>query len=210
MSRTVEVEMDYLFYLPEGYGKEDHAWPLMIFLHGVGESGSDLERVKSHGPAKMAAENRNLPFIIASPQCPKGKWWPNQQAKVMALVDEIVENYNVDESRIYLTGLSMGGYGTWSIACINPDRFAAIVPICGGGTPYIAGNLKNVPVWAFHGAKDKTVRLRESQKMVDKVNRKGGDAKLTVYPEAGHDSWTETYNNEEVYKWLLSHSKNKK
>lgn len=209
MSRTVKVEMDYLFYLPEGYGKDDKPWPLMIFLHGADERGSDLERVKMHGPSKMVSQNRNLPFIIASPQCPKDKWWPNLTVNVIAMIDDITENYNVDRSRIYLTGLSMGGYGTWTIACAYPDRFAAIVPICGGGRPFVAANLKDVPVWAFHGEKDDVVPLGESQKMTAAVKRAGGSAKLTIYPEAGHDSWTETYNNEELYKWLLSHRKNK-
>jgi predicted peptidase len=122
-------------------------------------------------------------------------------------VDEMTEKYKVDPERIYLTGLSMGGYGTWSIGCSYPGRFAAIVPICGGGIPIRAGNLKSVPVWAFHGAKDPVVPLSQSQQMTDAVNRAGGSAQLTVYPEAEHDSWTQTYNNPQLYDWLLSHRK---
>lgn len=207
LSRDVKVEMDYLLYLPESYGSDDKSWPLMVFLHGVGERGSDIERVKLHGPAKLAEADGDLPFIIVSPQCPSGKWWPDFSVEVMALIDDTVEKYNVDESRIYLTGLSMGGFGSWAIGCKHPERFAAIVPICGGGQPYVAGNLRDVPVWAFHGGKDSVVPLKESEEMVDAVNRAGGNAKLTVYPEVDHDSWTETYNNEEVYTWMLSNSK---
>ncbi|RKY05749.1 MAG: hypothetical protein DRP66_10235 [Planctomycetota bacterium] len=113
----------------------------------------------------------------------------------------------VDESRIYLTGLSMGGYGSWSLGCDHPERFAAIAPICGGGEPFFARKLKNTPIWAFHGGKDNTVPLKKSEDMVIAVKKAGGDAKLTVYPQAGHDSWTETYNNPEFYEWFLKHSK---
>jgi predicted peptidase len=203
----VLLELDYLIYLPENYGKEQKAWPLMVFLHGAGERGSDLKRVKFHGPPKRVEQGSAFPFILVSPQCPTDKWWPNMIEHVMALVDETVENYSIDENRIYLTGLSMGGYGTWAIASAYPERFSAIAPVCGGGLPYMAINLKNIPVWAFHGAKDPVVPLQQSQQMVDAVNFSGGNAKLTVYPEANHDSWTQTYNNDKLYEWLLSHSK---
>ena len=207
LARKVLLELDYLIYLPENYGKEQKAWPLVVFLHGAGERGSDLNRVKFHGPPKRVEQGSAFPFILVSPQCPTDKWWPNMIEHVMALVDETAENYSIDENRIYLTGLSMGGYGTWTIASTYPQRFAAIAPVCGGGQPYLAGNLKNTPIWAFHGAKDPVVPLQQSQQMVDAVNQSGGNAKLTVYPEADHDSWTETYNSDELYEWLLSQSK---
>ena len=206
MNRQVNLQMDYLLYLPEDYGKVDKQWPLMVFLHGAGERGGNLDLVKMYGPAKLAEEGKDLGFIIVSPQCPEGKWWSNYIEKVMALVDEACDNYDVDQSRIYLTGLSMGGYGTWAVASTYPDRFAAIAPVCGGGHPFIADNLKGTPVWAFHGAKDDVVSLSESQNMVNAVNAAGGAAKLTIYPEANHDSWTKTYDNPELYKWLLEHS----
>lgn len=207
MSRQVNLEMSYLLYLPEDYGKTKKDWPLMVFLHGAGERGSNLDKVKVHGPAKLVDQGKELPFIIVSPQCPPGKWWPNFIEKVMALIDETVESYNVDTSRIYLTGLSMGGYGTWSIANTYPERFAAIAPICGGGMSFVAHNLVDTPVWAFHGAKDDVVPLSESQKMVDAVNAAGGRAKLTVYPTIEHDSWTQTYENPKLYEWFLKHSR---
>ncbi len=204
--RQVEVTLDYLLYLPGDYEKQD-SWPLLVFLHGAGERGSDLNRVKAHGPAKQIEAGQELPFVVVSPQCPAGKWWPALDREVMALVDEMIEKHKVDPDRVTLTGLSMGGYGTWAIGSLYPERFAAVVPICGGGRPFLAGGLKDVPVWAFHGAKDPVVPLRESEQMVEAVNRAGGTAKLTVYPEAMHDSWTETYDNPDVYAWLLSHSK---
>ncbi len=126
------------------------------------------------------------------------------------LLDEIDEKYAVDSERIYLTGLSMGGYGTWSLACTYPDRFAAIAPVCGGGMPYIARNLKNVPIWAFHGAIDKVVPLKRSEEMVKAVKAAGGNAKLTVYPYADHDSWTVTYDNPKLYDWFLEHRRKSK
>ncbi len=207
LQRPVVMKIDYLLYLPKDYGKTQDKWPLMIFLHGAGERGSDLNKVKVHGPPKLIERGKDLPFIIVSPQCPSGHWWPTKVETVMALIDEIVEKYNVDESRIYLTGLSMGGYGTWAIACAHPERFAAIVPICGGGQPYLASRLRDVPVWAFHGEKDPVVPVRESQRMVAVVNAAGGNARLTVYPDAQHDSWTQTYDNPDLYTWLLSHTK---
>ena len=207
LDRRVNLEMNYLLYLPKDYGKEKKDWPLMVFLHGAGERGSKLDKVKVHGPAKLVDQGKDMPFIIVSPQCPPGMWWPNFIEKIMALIDETIETYDVDTSRIYLTGLSMGGYGTWAVAATYPERFAAIAPICGGGMPFVAHNLAEVPVWAFHGAKDDVVPLSESQRMVDAVNKASGDAKLTVYPNLAHDSWTKTYNNPKLYEWFLEHSK---
>jgi predicted peptidase len=207
LSRSIKLEMDYYLYLPDRYSQNDKPWPLMIFLHGAGERGDDLNKVKLHGPPKLVDQGKDFPFVIISPQCPNDNWWPNLIESVMALIDDTVEKYNIDETRIYLTGMSMGGYGTWAISCSYPQRFAAIAPVCGGGMAFIAENLKNVPVWAFHGAKDQVVLLAESEKMVSAVKKSGGNAKLTVYAKAEHDSWTETYNNPKLYEWLLSHRK---
>ena len=207
LNRQITLHMNYLLYLPEDYGKEQKRWPLMIFLHGAGERGDDLNKVKVHGPPKLIEQGKEFPFIIISPQCPDDIWWPTMIETVMALIDETIENYDVDESRIYLTGLSMGGYGTWTIASTYPDRFAAIAPICGAGMPIIADKLKAMPIWAFHGDEDPTVDPDESRKMVDSVNAAGGNAKLTMYEGVGHDSWTQTYDNGELYDWFLRHKK---
>jgi len=122
------------------------------------------------------------------------------------LLDDIVERYRIDEERVYVTGLSMGGFGTWALAGASPERFAAIAPICGGGRRSDARRIAQakLPTWVFHGAKDRVVPFEESQHMVDILEKLGGDVKFTVYPKAQHDSWTETYNNPELYTWLLS------
>ncbi len=208
ISKTMEC--DYLFHLPKDYAQKNQKWPLMLFLHGAGERGSDLNLVKKHGPPKLIEQGRDLPFIVVAPQCPAGQWWLEKVDTLLALLDEIQSTYPVDPNRVYLTGLSMGGYGTWTLACQHPERFAAIVPICGGGQSFLGNRLKNMPVWAFHGAKDPVVPLKETQQMVDAITKAGGQPKLTVYPEAGHDCWTVTYDSPELYQWLLSHKKGEK
>lgn len=203
---TKTVSCQYLLFLPDGYREEQRRWPMIVFLHGAGERGNDLKKVKIHGPPKIVENQRDFPFIVVSPQCHADEWWSNDV--LIALLDEVTAKYAVDNGRVYLTGLSMGGFGTWNLACAYPDRFAAIAPICGGGNPGEACNLKKVPVWAFHGARDKVVSLKESKKMVNAVKSCGGDARLTVYPNSSHDCWTETYENNELYEWFLEHRKN--
>ncbi|HEV3166171.1 MAG TPA: prolyl oligopeptidase family serine peptidase [Isosphaeraceae bacterium] len=204
---TIHVKLKYLLYLPEGYESSEKSWPLVLFLHGAGESGDDLSKVKRNGPPKLIESGKAYPFIVVSPQSPGMGW--NAEA-LNALIDELGSQYRVDKGRVYLTGLSMGGFGTWSLAAAHPEKFAAIVPICGGGRPTDASKLKNLPIWVFHGAKDNTVPIARSEDMVKALKDAGADVKFTIYPEAGHDSWTETYNNEEVYSWLLSHKRGEK
>ena len=207
LDTQVGVKMGYLLYLPKDYDKQE-SWPLMLFLHGAGERGDDLELVKKHGPPKLVAAGKEMPFIVVSPQCPKGKWW--EPIELTALLDEIIKKYKVDEERIYVTGLSMGGFGTWRLAAYTPQRFAAIAPICGGGETYWVQMFPHLPTWVFHGAKDTAVPLERSTAMVDALKKIDGNVKLTVYPEAGHDSWTETYDNPEFYKWLLEQKRDPK
>ncbi len=204
---TKTLNCKYLLFLPEDYGKKQQRWPLIMFLHGAGERGDNLEKVKKHGPPKIVEKQKDFPFIVVSPQCPTGDWWTDEVEVLINLLDDIVARYKVDKQRIYLTGLSMGGYGTWSLASAHPERFAAIAPICGGGKRFMAMRLEDIPVWVFHGAKDKTVPLKESEEMVDAIRNRGGNAKFTIYPDAGHDSWTETYNNQKLYDWFLEHRK---
>lgn len=198
----------YLVHLPEGYERGDRTWPLVVFLHGAGERGADLGRVAVHGPPRLVAEGRTFPFILVSPQCEAGAWWDGRE--IDAFVGELARRYRVDTRRVYLTGLSMGGSGTWAAATENPGRYAAIAPVCGAGgldPALVAARLKDVPVWAFHGAKDPVVPVQRSQERVDAIVAAGGNARLTVYPEAGHDSWTETYANPALYEWLLAQVK---
>ncbi len=201
LEAEVKVELNYLLYLPKGYDDQE-SWPLVLFLHGAGERGGDLELVKKHGPPKLIGEGKDFPFIVVSPQCRKDVWW--EPIELTALLDEVNKTHKVDQDRIYVTGLSMGGFGTWRLAAHTPDRFAAIAPICGGGETYWARRFPQLPTWAFHGAKDNGVPLQRSEEMIEAMKAAGGNPKLTVYPDAGHDSWTETYNNPEFYQWLLA------
>ena len=202
---TVKVKLSYLLFLPEGYEKSDKSWPMILFLHGAGESGNDLSKVKKHGPPKIVENKKDFPFIVVSPQSPGRGWNPDA---LNALLTDVLANYRVDQDRVYLTGLSMGGFGTWTLAAEHPGRFAAIIPICGGGNAADAKKLKNLPIWVFHGAKDTTVRPAASEAMVNALKEAGAsEVKYTVYPNAGHDSWTVTYDNPEVYKWLLEHKR---
>jgi predicted peptidase len=213
--KTSKADVKYLLFLPKGYeSSSDKSWPLMLFLHGSGERGNDVWKVATHGPPKIVAKDPDFPFIVVSPQCQEGEIWSTDV--LLGLLDDVEHQLKVDTSRVYLTGLSMGGYGSWELGLSHPERFAAIVPICGGGqliSILIAQGakrdaLKSLGVWAFHGAKDPIVPVSESQRMIDFLKKSGvQDVKLTVYPEAGHDSWTEAYNDPELYKWLLNHQR---
>jgi predicted peptidase len=200
------VSGKFLLYLPETYGRNrQQRWPLILFLHGMGERGDNLELVKKHGPPKLVASGKQFPFIIVSPQCPTNGWWST--ATLNGLLDGVTEKYAVDADRVYLTGLSMGGFGAWSLAMEQPERFAAFAPICGGGDPKRADRIKHIPVWVFHGGKDQTVPIQRSQDMVDALKALGADVQFTIYPEAGHDSWTATYDNPKLYEWFLQHKR---
>jgi predicted peptidase len=201
---TVKVKLKYLLFLPEGYEKADKSWPLVLLLHGSGESGNDLAKVKIHGPPKIVETKKDFPFIVVSPQSPGRGWDP---AALNALLDDVEANYRLDKERVYLTGLSMGGFGTWALAAFAPNRFAALVPICGGGNPADAPRLKHIPVWVFHGAKDRAVPLARSEAMVNALKEAGGHVKFTVYPEAGHDSWTAAYDDPQLWAWLAQQKK---
>ena len=200
---TKTVGCRYLLFLPKQHGTRSERCPLILFLHGAGERGDDLESVKVHGLPKILERRKDFPFMVVSPQCPEDGWWSSEVLN--ALLDEVMSRYAADEDRIYVTGLSMGGYGTWSLAVEYPHRLAAIAPICGGGIPALACRIKDLPVWAFHGAKDDVVPLRESESMVNSLKECGGNVSFTVYPDADHDSWTPTYDNPALYAWFLKH-----
>ncbi len=194
-------EIKYLLYKPKDYD-EARPSPLLIFLHGAGERGDDLELVKIHGPPKLIEAGVDLPMIVASPQLALNEWW--SPATVVWLLKDIQNRLNVDPKRVYLTGLSMGGYGTWETSSKYPSLFAAIVPICGRGDPAMAERIKHIPTWIFHGAKDDVVPIKYSEAMYEAL-KQYGNVEFTVYPEAMHDSWTETYADMKLYEWLLSH-----
>lgn len=206
------LHLDYLRFLPAGFKRRGaEKWPLILFLHGAGERGNDLEKVKLHGIPKIV-EERSLPFVTLAPQCAENQWWSEYLPALDALLNETINTLPIDSNRIYLTGLSMGGFGTWHMAVEYPHRFAAIAPICGGdawmyGVRERLANIRHIPTWVFHGAKDRTVPSRESKEMVATLKKCSGNVRFTLYPDAKHDSWTETYNNPELYTWFLNHQK---
>ena len=177
-----------------------------MFLHGAGTRWTSLETLEGNAISRYAQANADFPFVVVMPLCTEETWFDLWQ-QLKDLVALLQNTPWVDASRLYLSGNSMGGYGTWQLAISVPDAFAAMIPVCGGGMYWDAGRLKKIPVWAFHGALDTTVLPEESQKMVDAVNKRGGNAKLTIYPNNTHDAWTDTYSNPEVYAWLLQHRK---
>ena len=205
-----DLHVPHLTYLPASYEKDQkQRWPLILFLHGKGERGENLDELKETGLCQRlqydSAFRKSLPAIVVAPQCGPNQWWSSYE--LAGLLDEVQAKYRVDPNRVYVTGLSMGGYGTWALATEFPERFAAIAPCCGGGDPEEADRLKDLPVWAFHGDQDSIVPFWESQRMVDALKKLGDEVRFTVYPGGGHDAWTETYANPQLYQWLLSHHK---
>jgi predicted peptidase len=198
-------KINYLLYLPENYNKDTTVkWPVILFLHGGGERGTNLNKVMTTGPLRYAATGKKLAFIILSPQIRPEKYWDSEV--VVRLLNEIIKSYRTDTTRIYLTGLSIGGLGTWETAVNYPDRFAAIAPVSGWGDPKQLWKISKLPIWIFHGAKDPRVPVIASQVMADTLKRYG-NVRLTIYPEGQHGNWTDTYNNEELYRWFLEHKR---
>jgi predicted peptidase len=207
------LKLAYLLFMPEAYSsRKSRKWPLILFLHGVGERSRNPREVARHGPPRIVENLPGFPFLIVSPQCPPGQIWSNDA--LIALLDRVCATCRVDPSRIYLTGLSMGGYGAWNLALEYPERFAAVAPLCGGGDPIrirlaepkALAALKNLPVWAFHGVRDTVIPISESERMVKALRGSGNSGvRLTRYPRAGHDCWTQTYGDLRLYEWFLSH-----
>lgn len=191
-----------LTYLPADYDPAK-TYPLVVFLHGAGERGSDPERIKIHPLPKHMAEGKEFPFIMIAPQCPANCYWGCFIPDLNVLLDEVLEQYPVDPDRVYLTGLSMGGTGTWLWLLANPERFAAAAPVCGSGITWYADRIVEKPVWAFHGDADAIVPCYESEHMIEALHRLGGQQKLTIFPGIAHNAWDYAYT-EELIEWLLS------
>jgi predicted peptidase len=206
LATTVQMQIRYLAYFPKSYSAKGDPVPLLVFLHGSGESGDDLEKVKAWGPPAMIDKGIEFPFMVVSPQAQAHQGWSAKL--VMAMLDDVLAKYNVDRKRVYLTGLSMGGFGTWELATLHPEYFAAIAPIAGGWDPSEAGRLKGVPTWVFHGKKDDAVPESASAAMVEALKAIGGDVKYTMLPEGGHiDAWVYAYEKAGLFDWFLQHRK---
>lgn len=198
---AMTIPVNYLLYLPPDYTSQKK-WPLVVYLHGAGSRGSDLELVRREWPPDQIVQGKHFPFILLSPQCPANSGW--SPGLVSGLAEQVSSSLSVDRDRVYLTGYSMGGYGTWATASHDPGRFAAIAPLCGRGVRGQARRLKNTPIWAFHGDKDDVIPLSATQDMVDAVRNCGGHVKFTVYPGVGHGIAGMTYENEQFFEWLLA------
>jgi predicted peptidase len=197
--------LEYLLFLPaDYYGDSERRWPLLLFLHGASERGRNVSDVKREGLPRRIAEGMELPFVVVAPQCPPGERWDVDS--LGKLLDRVTSDLRIDRDRVYVTGLSMGGYGAWALAIARPERIAAIAPVCGGGSLGLADRLREMPVWTFHGALDDVVPLFRTEQMVDALRAAGGNVRFTIYPDLRHDSWTAAYDNLELYDWLLSHS----
>ena len=201
---NAEATFRYLAYLPPGYEGDEKQFPLVLFLHGSGERGDDLAKVRLHGPPFEVDKGRSFPFILVSPQCPEFRYWDLNG--LVGLIDHLESKYRVDKNRIYVSGLSMGGFATFGLAALIPDRIAAALPICGAEVATLAQRLVGTPIWAIHGTKDTAVPIKRDREIISAIKAAGGKAKLTAIKNGGHGVWVDAYAGSEVYDWLLSHS----
>ena|GEM_PF-481867 len=198
----------YLLSTPENYDPKTESLPLIVFLHGAGERGTDVNLLKLHGIPKLFDKGSDLRVVTVSPQCDAGTTWNAQVKELKIFIDHIADEYNIDKNRISLTGISMGGFGTWSMGIEFPGYFSALAPICGGnGMIWLADLLKDVPIRTFHGTADDVVLYSCSVDMVEAVNKAGGNAALTTYEGVGHDSWVQAYEQTDLIEWLMNQVK---
>jgi len=199
--------MKYLLKYPDKVD-DNELQPMLVFLHGAGERGDDLSIVNVHGPLMKENTHFVKDAYLMTPQCPKGIYWDTEM--LYLLISKILNSHNIDNSRVYLTGLSMGGWGTWRLSIEHPELFAAIAPVCPPVDDFIFANIekiKDIPIWAFHGKKDSVVPVEITQNMIEALQKVGASPKVTIYPKAGHNAWSDTYSNPEFYSWLFSHIK---
>ncbi len=195
----------YYLYYPQDYKTDgDKSFGLLLFLHGGGEAGGDLEEIKENGPPKLLVEGKQFPFLVLAPQNPhKRKWW-NAEA-VKQLLDSVVSTNNVDVNKIYLTGLSRGGSAAWELATQYPNTFAAMAVVCGmTPLPYAHWIDKNMPIWVFHGEDDQVIAVEESDKMVEKLRKMNYKVRYTRYGNVGHNSWERAYTTDSLYTWFAN------
>lgn len=197
---------DYLIYLPHSYSTSQSTYPLLIYLHGGSLRGHDLNKLKAYGPPQEIANGREFPCIVVSPQCPDGKFWSTDNW-FEPLYAELTDLYCIDKKRVYLTGISMGGYGAWQTAVAYPNRFAAVAPLCGGGDDSTqVCRLRNVPIWTFHGTADDLIPIDETGRLVRRLNQCNGRVTFTKLPNVGHDIQY-LYGETALYDWLMKQRK---
>lgn len=195
--------ISYRTYFPEGYSGKSARFPMLFFMHGAGETGTDLDLLERATLPRFIKEGLELPFVTVCPQCVE--MW---DVRILGpLLDEVIDRFNVDPARVYITGSSMGGQGTWMLANAAADRVAAIAPICPSFTLIDPGNFRGLPVWVFHGAMDSVVPIEETDRMIALLRNAGCDVKFTEYPDLDHDVWTPAYHGPELWQWMLSHRK---
>ena len=198
----------YIVFVPPAY-KADKDYPVILFLHGAGSTGDDGEKQVKGGLAKAIRDKKqDFPFIVVFPQAHQKGWGAKGESakRALAILDEVQKDYKTDKKRVYLTGLSMGGFGTWSLAAAFPERWAAIAPICGGGDPKTAAKIKDIPCWCFHGDADPTVKVERSREMIKALKDAGGSPRYDEYPGVNHNSWDKAYATAELYTWFLKHA----
>ena len=195
----------YLSYVPKNHDPDPKPMPLLLFLHGSGERGDDVQMVRKWGPLTWIENGHPQPMLIIEPQCPADEWW--DPVRLARLIDQVSAQYKVDPKRIYVTGLSMGGFGSLEFAATYPERVAAVASLSGGEDPGLAPRLKTIPIWFFHGAKDNVVPPGASADLAHALQKLGAPAELTIYPNAGHGKWDVTYGNPALYSWFLSQKK---
>ena len=195
--------LDYLVYLPSDYAREGSLrWPLVVFLHGIGERGDNVQQVRRVGLTRRVENRGRAPYILVAPQCPPGRAW--EPKPLGRMLDQVLAEYRADPAQVILTGLSWGGMGTWRWGMDQPERFAALVPICGGVSPSGVGALKGMPVWAFHGDADTVVPLEGHLRIVEAAKSAGANVRFTVYPGIGHNSWDRAYGDPALEEWMLA------
>jgi predicted peptidase len=200
-----QVKYNYLLHVPEDYEKyPDKKWPVIFYLHGRHASGKNLQSLKRYGLPYYLSKGKKMDFIVVSPQCPWGKNWASDDW-FNPVYDEVASKLRTDDNRIYLIGMSMGGFGTWEIASRMPDRFAAISPMCGGANLKWIDKLSKIPTWVFHGTADRQIPISRSEVMVKALEKLKADVRFTRLVNQGHDI-SKQFNNDELYSWLLQHS----
>ncbi|MDO5309002.1 MAG: dienelactone hydrolase family protein [Planctomycetia bacterium] len=207
LSETQKEDVKYWAFCPKNdEAKSEQGYPLLLFLHGSGERGDDLELLKRYGPPRMlcnAETAETWPFFLVAPQCARNHNWSALQLAL--LLDHVCKEFPIDTDRIYITGVSMGGFGVWEILATYPERIAAAAPVCGGGNLQKAREVTSTPIWAFHGEADPIVSCPKAIEMINAAKEAGNeDAKITTYPRVGHDCWHKAYAEKELYSWFLS------